>query len=124
MNGSRLTIGAYGTEVNTLHEKLTKHGFDIPASEVSRGFFGPGTRQALHQYQREPGRPVTGPVDEFTGAGFEGPVAASGVSPTAMSSEKTITAPASQVGLFATPTRNPAGDEASPKLAPTGSAVF
>ena len=33
MKSSNLTVGSYGDEVKSLHAKLEKHGFDLPASE-------------------------------------------------------------------------------------------
>src|SRR5215208_1520769 len=37
----KLSIGMYGDEVELLHRKLRHHGFDIPATEADRQFFGP-----------------------------------------------------------------------------------
>src|SRR5260370_37547777 len=63
---SALKVGSYGDEVRNLHRKLAKHGFEVPSSEVDRGFFGPGTRDSVVQWQRNHGLPVTGIVHERT----------------------------------------------------------
>ena len=68
MNASKLSVGMYGDEVKTLHDRLRQHGIELPASEVERAFFGPGTRHAVQQYQAARGLPVSGEVDERTGA--------------------------------------------------------
>lgn len=76
MNDSMLSVGMFGDEVKLLHDRLRKHGFDIPASEVERGFFGPATRQAVQECQREHGLPATGTVDERTAAAMNAAIAA------------------------------------------------
>jgi hypothetical protein len=58
--------GAYGADVAALQEFLRQQGFQLPASEVDRAFYGPFTRQAVLQYQQKNGLPVTGAVDEST----------------------------------------------------------
>src|SRR5271157_3423981 len=71
MGNLKLEVGSFGDEVRDLHRKLAKHGFDIPQSEVERTFFGPGTRNAVVQWQRNHGLPVTGIVDERTNANLD-----------------------------------------------------
>jgi glycosidase len=66
-----LQAGAFGDEVKNLHRKLIKHGLAIPSSEVDRAFFGPATRDAILEWQRTHGLPVTGIVDEQTNAALE-----------------------------------------------------
>jgi glycosidase len=66
-----LKVGAFGEQVKNLHRNLSKHGLRIPSSEVSRTFFGPGTRDAVVRWQRAHGLPVTGIVDEVTNATLE-----------------------------------------------------
>jgi glycosidase len=66
MGNLELEVGAFGNEVENLHRKLIQHGFEIPPSELDRGFFGPGTRNAVLQWQRDHGLPTTGTVEERT----------------------------------------------------------
>jgi glycosidase len=67
----QLSVGAFGDEVKNLHRNLLKNGLAIPSGEVDRGFFGPGTRDAVIQWQRTHSVPATGIVDERTGATLE-----------------------------------------------------
>ena len=55
MNAQPLAIGAFGDEVADLHRKLRDNGFDVPASELERKFFGPGTRAAVGELQKTKG---------------------------------------------------------------------
>jgi len=71
MPNSNLSVGMFGDEVTDLHGKLIKHGFDIPAAEVDRKFFGPATRMAVQQCQAEHGLKVTGGVDEATATALD-----------------------------------------------------
>jgi peptidoglycan hydrolase-like protein with peptidoglycan-binding domain len=68
MSGTGLFVGAFGDAVNALQGTLQQLGLTIPASETTRGFFGPATRQALLQFQRTRGLPATGMVDQKTAA--------------------------------------------------------
>jgi peptidoglycan hydrolase-like protein with peptidoglycan-binding domain len=61
-----LSPGAYGAAVARLQEFLAQEGVKLPASEVDRAFFGPATRQAVCEFQKKVGLPVTGLVDERT----------------------------------------------------------
>src|SRR5207245_748193 len=70
MNASKLSVGMFGHEVKTLHDRLRQHGIELPASEVERAFFGPGTRHAVQQYHAALGLPVRGEAGERTGATF------------------------------------------------------
>src|SRR5215471_21078704 len=67
----QLAVGSFGEEVKNLHRKLIKHGLGIPSSEVDRSFFGPATRDAILQWQRTHGLPLTAIVDERTDATLE-----------------------------------------------------
>jgi glycosidase len=71
MGKLKLEVGGFGEEVQNLHRNLIKHGLGIPSSEIDRGFFGPATRYAVMQWQRNHGLPVTGIVDERTNATLE-----------------------------------------------------
>jgi glycosidase len=71
MRKRKLDVGSLGEHVKDLHRKLVKHGFGIPSRELDRVFFGPGTRSAIVQCQRNLGLPITGIVDELTNAKLE-----------------------------------------------------
>ena len=64
----KLTAGAIGTEVERLHQQLQRHNIEVPAQEVRRQFFGPGTRAAVLAYQRQHGLDCSGEVDWSTTA--------------------------------------------------------
>lgn len=66
MTTTNLSVGVFGDDVSKLHDKLLRHGFNIPASEVERQFFGPATREAVRRCQEEHGLKVTGVVEEKT----------------------------------------------------------
>ena len=73
-----LEIGSFGEEVKELQRNLAKHGFTLPVSELERGFFGPGTRNAVLWLQRVHRLPETGIVDERTKSTLcAGPVSSS-----------------------------------------------
>lgn len=59
-------LGTMGEAVRRLHAELAQRRFHIPRDEVSRAYFGPGTRQAVIQFQRDAGLPFTGIADERT----------------------------------------------------------
>jgi peptidoglycan hydrolase-like protein with peptidoglycan-binding domain len=61
-----LSVGTFGPEVQALHDKLRQQGFYLPDSELNRQFFGPETRDAIMDLQRNRGLKVTGVVDEAT----------------------------------------------------------
>ena len=62
----KLTAGAFGDEVRDLQSALRQHGFDVPAAEGERRFYGPGTREVVNAFQRANGLKVTGVVDAAT----------------------------------------------------------
>ena len=66
MSNAPLSVGAYGDNVARLQDFLRQQGFQLPASEVNRTFFGPATRQAVQKFQQQNGLPVSGEVDEQT----------------------------------------------------------
>jgi peptidoglycan hydrolase-like protein with peptidoglycan-binding domain len=68
MDGRSLSVGAVGEEVRRLHNRLRRLGYEIPESETSRAFFGPGTREAVRQIQLQHGLQSHGMVDEATNA--------------------------------------------------------
>lgn len=49
-----------------MHGALESHGFPVPQSERERGFFGPGTRRALQEFQVRAGHSNTGVCEEST----------------------------------------------------------
>src|SRR5262249_33439287 len=79
----KLGVGAVGNEVAQLHEDLKRRGLEVPATEVRRQFFGPGTRDAILQCQRDLGAACTGEVDESTSAVLSGTQAAKTTRPNA-----------------------------------------
>src|SRR5271170_3277473 len=76
-----LAVGAYGEEVRDLHRRLIASGLEIPANEAERAFFGPATRYAVLEWQQKHRLPVTGIVDERTGATFEAAAQSPSVGP-------------------------------------------
>ena len=68
MNGPNLSVGAVGEEVRSLHERLRRQGHELPESETSRAFFGPGTREAVRRVQLRHGLQGHGVVDAATNA--------------------------------------------------------
>src|SRR6266566_2219 len=66
MPNAPLSVGSYGDSVARLQDVLRQLGFQLPASEVNRKFFGPATRQAVQQFQQQHGLPISGEVDEQT----------------------------------------------------------
>src|ERR1700692_435770 len=114
MRKRKLDVGSLGEHVKDLHRKLVKHGFGIPSRELDRVFFGPGTRSAIVQCQRNLGLPITGIVDEFTNAKLE---AAPQSSP--IQSARTGPPP----GLDAVARSAPFPPRSSGSIAPPGTAV-
>jgi|GEM_PF-3509978 hypothetical protein len=53
-------------DVRALHTSLLQRRFHIPLNEVERGYFGPGTRQAVMLFQRGSALPITGIADRRT----------------------------------------------------------
>src|ERR1700756_2443817 len=51
--------------------ELIQQGLEISTSEVQRAFFGPGTRNAVMEWQRRHGLRITGILDERTNASLE-----------------------------------------------------
>ena len=76
MPTTSLGVGTFGDEVADLHRRLTAHGFSLPSSEVDRHFFGPATRAAVTDCQREHGLPATGSLDAETARALDAVVAA------------------------------------------------
>lgn len=82
MAGPKLTVGDFGDEVARLHENLARSGFEVPAAEVKRRFFGPATRAAVAECQSCNQVEVTGHLDEATAAAL-GASTVAAASPTA-----------------------------------------
>jgi peptidoglycan hydrolase-like protein with peptidoglycan-binding domain len=88
MPNAPLSVGAYSDDVSRLQSSLIQQGFKLPTSEVNRRFFGPATRQAVQQFQKSQGLPVTGAVDAATAAAL-----AAGASGSAMQQTGGASAP-------------------------------
>jgi hypothetical protein len=72
MTDRDLTPGEFGEDVSSLHRRLSALGIAVPDSEVERRFFGPGTQQAVREFQRRQRLlPETGTVDEATAAALD-----------------------------------------------------
>ena len=71
MAQSKLTIGAFGDEVRSLHSRLRAVGVEVAENELERGFFGPATRTAVLKCQADRGLDGTGEFDEKTAAALE-----------------------------------------------------
>jgi phospholipase C/peptidoglycan hydrolase-like protein with peptidoglycan-binding domain len=68
-----LHLGAFGDEVAKLHQALAQRGCPISAQEVKRKFFGPGTREALLEFQKRQRLDATGTLDAKTAAALSAP---------------------------------------------------
>ena len=66
MNDPGLEVGAQGEAVSRLQESLGQAGYLIPPGEITRRFFGPGTRNAVRSYQQDHALPVNGATDPAT----------------------------------------------------------
>lgn len=66
MDGPDLTLGVMNEAVRRLQANLVQRRFQIPWDEVARGYFGPGTRQAVIGFQRNAGLTLTGVADRTT----------------------------------------------------------
>jgi hypothetical protein len=77
MATQRLAAGAYGADVAALHSALKALGFDIPAAEARRNFFGPATAFAVRRLQQQAQLPVTGALDADTARAIESRATAS-----------------------------------------------
>ncbi len=72
MANGALSVGAYGSEVSNLQRSLVEQGHDIPEAESGREFFGPATREAVRNWQRDKGLKPTGIVDASTVTSLQG----------------------------------------------------
>jgi hypothetical protein len=59
-------FGTISEAVRALHTELARRRFHVPRDEVARCYFGPGTRQAVIQFQRGAGLSLTGAADPRT----------------------------------------------------------
>lgn len=66
MNKPNLYFGTISEAVRALHTELARRHFHVPRDEVARWYFGPGTRQAVIQFQQGAGLPLTGVADPRT----------------------------------------------------------
>jgi hypothetical protein len=113
MDEAPLSVGDFGPAVADLHRMLISSGLEVAATEVSRSFFGPSTREAVHEYQRRlgPPPPPTGVVDAATRAAT--------ATATGPASTSTVRLPAPVVSALASPPGSPIGEPVdSPSLHP------
>ena len=66
LQSSSLSEGVYGDSGAHPHDLLQKQGYSLPASEAAGKFFGPATREAVTEFQKQPGLQVSGAVDDYT----------------------------------------------------------
>jgi hypothetical protein len=67
--GRVLSTGMQGTDVRRLHDALEKLDYLIPPTERSHALFGPGTRKAVQDLQRQHfqfASRINGMVDQAT----------------------------------------------------------
>src|SRR5690348_12462192 len=128
MPDEKLRVGVFGDQTRELHGLLAAQGFDIPSSEVERGFFGPATHAAVVAAQSARGLPATGVVDEATiaalnvpsaGASITSPGAGLALEPVAAGSAVDLTGRTSG----AVPIPLPGGPDVGRTTAPTGGAT-
>src|SRR6476661_2090854 len=81
MASAGLHLGAFGDEVARLHQALAQRGYPVAAQEVKRKFFGPGTREALLEFQKRQRLDPTGTVDAKTAAVLSAPPPPSVIAP-------------------------------------------
>jgi peptidoglycan hydrolase-like protein with peptidoglycan-binding domain len=70
MKTGKLSVGVYGPKVQELQQQLRLRGYGVSPSEITRAFFGPGTRAALRRWQQDHRLPTTGILDAETAAGL------------------------------------------------------
>jgi len=68
MSGREPSLGTFSDEVKRLQARLRQAGIDIEPAESDSGLFGPGTLQAVRQFQIRNGLPGTGILDGPTAA--------------------------------------------------------
>jgi peptidoglycan hydrolase-like protein with peptidoglycan-binding domain len=62
--------GMTGESVTNLHRRLVLAGLTVPADELRDDRFGPGTVEAIHQFQIIHGLPPHGELDDLTALGL------------------------------------------------------
>jgi len=66
LQGRDLKLDLSGDDVRLLHSELAQLGLAVPDAERLRAFFGPGTRDAVINFQTAKRLPITGVVDAAT----------------------------------------------------------
>jgi hypothetical protein len=94
-----LLVGAYGDDVARLHRLLRQQGYQLPASEVDRNYFGAATRQAVLEFQQRNGLEINGIIDEHTAAAIDSAVGTKTAQKPQYPFTKAATAKASPVTL-------------------------
>jgi peptidoglycan hydrolase-like protein with peptidoglycan-binding domain len=67
-----LSVGATGSDVSDLQKELAQVGLSVPPGEQQASSFGPGTNNAVVQFQTTHGLPGTGIVDAATATALTG----------------------------------------------------
>jgi hypothetical protein len=68
LQGRELSAGMQGSEVGLLHTELALIGIEVSADERTASVYGPGTEQAVAEFQRGNNLPASGVVDKRTAA--------------------------------------------------------
>src|SRR5215218_5111054 len=63
LSGRNLSSNSSGPDVTVLQTELARLGYALPANETASQQFGPATLDAVRDFQRRRGVPVTGVVD-------------------------------------------------------------
>jgi peptidoglycan hydrolase-like protein with peptidoglycan-binding domain len=104
-----IKVGMTGADVSTLHASLSAQGLTLPESETRRGFFGPGTRNAVLEIQKRNQLATTGQVDGATASALlTNPSANASFSASAATLSPGTMAGAASVGALAQPSASAA----------------
>ena len=68
LQGRHLMVRQTGDDVKQCQSELAKLGYDIPADESERSYYGQGTRDAVYKFQTDHNLHASGIVDKDTAA--------------------------------------------------------
>ncbi|MCI0723916.1 MAG: peptidoglycan-binding protein, partial [Acidobacteria bacterium] len=66
LHGRNLSVEMQGEDIRLLQSELQQLGYNLPSKETEEALFGEATYEAVRDFQRTRGLPVTGVVDEHT----------------------------------------------------------